>query len=468
VRNMYRWFAWNVLFRAHELAKGHSTFAILRDMEAADRLPPLELETLRARKLHELIEYSYAYVPFVRAQMEACGVQPSQMRQPSDLRRLPLMRKADVRKHRADLRSTIARDLSSFSTGGSTGEPLLFDLGKRRIAARVACRQRVSRWWGVSVGDPEFAIWGSPVELSHQDRIRDMRDWLLNTRLLPAFEMNEATITRYLDTIELHGCRQLFGYPSAIDLLCRHARNEKRDLHRVGIRAAFVTGEVLLPHQREMISATLGCPVADGYGGRDSGFIAHECPSGGMHVLDDAVIVEILDTHGNPVEPGEPGEIVVTDLYSHEFPFIRYATGDMAVMAARRCACGRSSTLLERIEGRCNDSVITPDGRVINSLALIYAIREIEGVGQFRIIQKALDDFHVQLVPTGSYRLDAEGRIREAWGKLLRVPVGVSFEYLQALPVERSGKFRHVVSELPADWNARLRQTAHSAGGGGN
>jgi phenylacetate-CoA ligase len=138
------------------------------------------------------------------------------------------------------------------------------------------------------------------------------------------------------------------------------------------------------------------------------------------------------------------------------------------VMAARRCACGRSSTLLERIEGRCNDSVITPDGRVINSLALIYAIREIEGVGQFRIIQKALDDFHVQLVPTGSYRLDAEGRIREAWGKLLRVPVGVSFEYLQALPVERSGKFRHVVSELPADWNARLRQTAHSAGRGGN
>ena len=83
--------------------------------------------------------------------------------------------------------------------------------------------------------------------------------------------------------------------------------------------------------------------------GRDSALIAHECPQGGMHVLSDAVILELLDPEGRPVAPGEPGEIVITDLNSHEAPFIRYATGDIAVMSSRRCPCGRALPLLERI-----------------------------------------------------------------------------------------------------------------------
>jgi phenylacetate-CoA ligase len=153
--------------------------------------------------------------------------------------------------------------------------------------------------------------------------------------------MNEATISRYLDILEKDRCRQLFGYPSAIYLLCLQARKERRNLHELGIRASFVTGEVLFPHQRELISQTLGAPVADGYGGRDSGFIAHECPQGGMHILSDAVIVEIIGPDGKPVAPGESGEIVATDLYSHEAPFLRYATGDVAALSTQSCPCGR-------------------------------------------------------------------------------------------------------------------------------
>jgi phenylacetate-CoA ligase len=77
------------------------------------------------------------------------------------------------------------------------------------------------------VGEPEFALWGSPIELNHQDRLRAIRDRLLATRLLPAFEMDETTILRYIDLIEKHGCRQLFGYPSAIYLLCLQAFRPK-------------------------------------------------------------------------------------------------------------------------------------------------------------------------------------------------------------------------------------------------
>lgn len=419
-------------------------------MEAADRLTAGELEELRKRKLQDLIEYSCAHVPYTRMRMREAGVEPGQIREPGDLIRLPLMRKADVRTNRELLRSDIAGKLASFTTGGSSGEPLIFDLSKRRVASRVACRMRTSHWWGVGIGDPELAIWGSIVEVKRQDRLRRVRDFFLATRLLSAFELSAPTITRYLDILERGPCTQIFAYPSAIYLVCLQARKEGRNLRRLGVKVVFVTGEVLFPYQRELISDTLNCPVANGYGARDSALVAHECPQGGMHVLSDAVILELLDSAGRPVRAGEAGEIVITDLYSHEAPFIRYATGDIAVMSSRRCPCGRALPMLETIEGRSNDSIVTPDGRIINSLALIYAVREIEGIERFRICQKAVDSFHVQLVANANLPVDMEDRLRQKWTHLLRAPVRLTFEYRNELPWEGSGKFRHVVSELPA------------------
>lgn len=472
---MHRWLVWNVLFRLQEIVKRHPTFEILKEMEVADTLTQDKLEELRLKRLQQFLDYCFAHVPYVRRRFEEAGISPSNIGGIEDLAKLPVMRKDHVRKHRAELRSDIAGSLVPIATGGSTGEPLICDLSNRRIAARVACRQRVSGWWGLSVGDLEVALWGSPIELSHQDRLRTFRDWLLRTRLLPAFEMDECTMSRYLDLIEDARPRQVFGYSSALYLLSLHAKRHGRSLGHLGAKAAFVTGEVLLPRQRHQISETFNCPVADGYGGRDSGFIAHECPQGGMHILSDAVIVEVVDAEGRPLGPGERGEIIVTDLYSHEVPFLRYATGDVGVLSARSCICGRSLPLFERIEGRANDAIVSPDGRVINSLALIYPVRETAGIEQFRIYQQAVDKFHIKIVRGEQFPPDGENRIRQNWAKLLRSPIHVSFEYLPILPSERSGKFRHVVSEISPGKTlgsssheyAQMRPAVHLAGSHG-
>jgi phenylacetate-CoA ligase len=204
---MRRWLARNVWFRLQELAKGHETFRMLRDMEAADRLTASELEQLQLERLRAFLESCHQHVPYVRRRMQESGVGPGDIRDAGDLRRLPLMKKADIRRHRSELRAQNATRLSAFTTGGSTGEPLIFDLGRRRTASRVACRQRVAWWWGVGVGDPEIALWGSAIELNRQDRIRGLRDRLLRSQLLSAFEMNESRLTEYLDVIEREGCR---------------------------------------------------------------------------------------------------------------------------------------------------------------------------------------------------------------------------------------------------------------------
>ncbi len=446
---MHHWLVWNFVFPLQERVKGHPTLRILKQMEEADRLSAAGLEELQQRKLKNFIEYCYLHVPYVKTQMEKAGVLPADIRTAADLAQLPVMTKSDVRRHRSELRSDIAPRLSPFSSGGSTGEPLIFDISKTRIASRVALRQRVSRWWGTSVGDRELALWGSPLELTRQDWVRGLRDRAMATQLLSAYELNEATMSRYLDILERRRFRQIFAYPSAIYLLCRHAQKEGRDLRSLGVQAVFVTSEVLYPYQRELITQTLGCPVANGYGGRDSGFIAHECPQGGMHVMADAIIAEVVDADGRPLPPGESGEIVATDLYSHEAPFLRYATGDIGTLSTQMCPCGRPLPLLAKLDGRSNDSIVTPDGRIMHGQSVVSLLMEVEGIEQFRICQKQVDHFHVQIVRNDRFQQTSEERIRRRWCDRLRSRVDLTFEYVKKLPSERSGKFRHIVSELP-------------------
>jgi phenylacetate-CoA ligase len=445
---MYRRLVRDVLFPLQEWAKGHPTLRMLREMQALELLTVGEVEQFRAARLQELLRYTYSHVPYVRNMMEQAGLEPADIQCPADLGRLPILTKSDIRNNREQLHSRLATKLVLFSTGGSTGAPLLFDLSLARIGAAMACRQRVMRWWDLSVGDREFALWGSPVEVTRQDRLRSLRDKLLRSQLFSAFEMSEAVMSRYLDLLEKHRYRTIFAYPSSIYLLCMHAGKQGRNLRRLGIKTVFVTGEVLFPHQRELISETLNCPVANGYGGRESGFVAHECPQGGMHIMADATIVETVDSSGHTVAEGEPGEIVVTDLNSREAPFIRYATGDIGVLSSRKCPCGRPLPLLEKIEGRTTDFVLAPDGTILHALSVIYILREIEGIEQFRIRQKAVDRFHVQLVRNQRYRFESESRIRDGLRTRLRAPVEVAIEYLPTLPPEPSGKFRQVICEL--------------------
>src|SRR4051794_37091389 len=134
---MRRWLIWNLAFRLHEQLKGHATYEFLREMEAIDHLSEAELDERQRDKLSSLIRYSYAHVPYVQKIMRERNITPADILSVRDLRHLPLMQKSDVRENRALLRSKIAGKLASFTTGGSTGEPLIFDLSKRRVASRV-------------------------------------------------------------------------------------------------------------------------------------------------------------------------------------------------------------------------------------------------------------------------------------------------------------------------------------------
>jgi len=203
----------------------------------------------------------------------------------------------DIRARTEDMKSRRGMQLQRSNTGGSSGEPLVFYLDAERVGHDVAAKWRATRWFGVDIGDPEIVVWGSPIELGAQDRVRGLRDFVLRTALLPAFDMSQTRLDDYVRQIRKRRPRMLFGYPSALAHIARHAQARNVRLDDIGIKVAFVTSERLYDDQRTTIEQVFGCRVANGYGGRDAGFIAHECPEGRMHVTaEDIVTVDIAST----------------------------------------------------------------------------------------------------------------------------------------------------------------------------
>lgn len=436
------------IFPLQERIKNHNSVAVRRELEISQWWGATTLEEFRFMRLRRFLADVEAHVPYYRKLFLEIGFKAKEISDIADLARLPLLDKPAIRANTDALRSEKAKGLARFNTGGSSGEPLVFYIGRERVSHDVAAKWRATRWWNVDIGDPEIVVWGSPIELNAQGRIRRFRDRLLRTKLLPAFEMSEQKLDRFLAEIRLVRPRMLFGYPSALSLMARHAQTRGQQMDDLGIKVAFVTSERLYDDQREQISRTFGCPVANGYGGRDAGFIAHECPQGGMHITAEDIIVEIVDQHGATLPCGAAGEIVVTHLATRDFPFIRYRTGDIGILDNKPCACGRGLPLLKEIQGRSTDFLVALDGTVMHGLALIYLLRDFPQLRAFKIIQESIYFTRVQV--TSASGLDSEliSKIELGVRARLGQAVKVVVEEVREITAEKSGKFRYVISKV--------------------
>ncbi len=448
--NAYTWLASRVLFPLHEYLKGHDSVRIYREMQRTQWLSPAAIEALQVERLRALLRHAGDTVPFYRTLFAEAGFRPEDVRSVEDLTRLPILTKQIVRENLDGMRSTAGIALEPWTTSGSSGTPFKFYVSRLRISHDIAAKWRTTTWWGVDMGDREIVAWNSPLELAAHDRVKAIRDRIFRSRLLPATSLSPQRMDDFLEEIRRFRPKQLFGYPTSLALLAERAVDRGLHLDRIGIKVAFVTAERLMPHHREMITRGFGCPVANQYGARDSGYLAHECPEGNMHITAEDLIVEIVDDAGHPVPHGTPGELVVTNLFSPGFPFIRYKNGDVAVLSDRTCPCGRGLPLLEDVHGRTNDVLIAADGGRVHSVVFSSLMRDVPGARQFKIVQEARDHVTLQLVVGNEFNTTASyARLRHVFAEKLGAAVQLSIEQVPAIEPEPTGKYKYIVCRIP-------------------
>jgi phenylacetate-CoA ligase len=439
----------DLVYRLQERACKRPTFAYLADLEQSQWRSRAEVEALQLEKLRRLLAVAHLHSPWHRARMDAAGLTPENLSSLADLARLPRMDKGDAALNRDDL---VWRDVPGgvfkYNTGGSSGSPLIFHFGRQRQASDAAGRIRARRWWGVEVGEPEAYLWGAPVELNKTDRVKTLRDRLINQLVLNAFAMSPERMDTYLDALEAFRPRCVYGYASSLALLAAHARERGRKPRLAGLRAVCTTGEPLYAHQRELIAEVFGAPVANEFGSRDIGFTAHETPQGQVLLMSESIVLEVLDPDGNPVAPGEMGEAVMTGLCSEAQPFIRYRTGDMLRLGTEPDRGGRGLHVIEEVIGRSTDFLVREDGAIMHALAGIYVLRATEGLAEFKLIQHSVGEVEVLAVPNALWNDRSILSIRAGLRQRLGESVSVAVKLVDAILPEASGKHRYVVSHV--------------------
>jgi phenylacetate-CoA ligase len=406
-----------------------------------------ELVTIRDRKIIKLIHHAYEHSPYYKKRFDEIGVHPNEIKGYDDLANLPVLTKLDILKNEKELvTNKTKQQLYARKTSGSTGMTLHFRKEAQALALNDAIMYRCYAWYGIDVGDKQVRFWGVPID-SLARRREQFKDFILNRIRVSAFDISPDSCLQQYERIKRFKPAYFYGYTSAIYGFCLFANKMGLDLNELGLKAVVCTAEKMYPHHRELFHKVFHCPVVDEYGSTENGVIAFQCREGNMHMMSDHLCIEFLNEKNERVKPGEQGKIVITDLAAYEMPMIRYDIGDIGSYTEKICSCGINLPLMEIVEGRKEDFIRTQRGKLVHAAYLCYTLKD-DAVYEFKMYQKALDSFLVQIVKSPKFGPGSEAILDRKLRSALDADVKIIFEYVDRIPRDISGKLRYFVSDV--------------------
>jgi phenylacetate-CoA ligase len=265
--------------------------------------------------------------------------------------------------------------------------------------------------------------------------------------------MNECAMNDFADGLRRTPPSLLFGHAHSLYLFSSFLKARRPELI-VRPKAIISTCMVLHDFERKAIEETFARKVTNRYGCEEVSLIACECEKHeGLHINSDCLLVEIINDHGAPCTPGEPGRVVVTDLTNRAMPIIRYEVGDMAAWSTTSCSCGRTLPLLSKIEGRIADYVVTASGSYISGISLTenFAV-QVPGVAQMQIVQEAVDEFTFNIVRGRDFDDDSVTVLRTLVAQRFGTNSRFKCRYVETILPEPSGKYRFCISHVPKEF----------------
>ena len=436
-----------LLYHPAQLIRKQPVYHYLDKVKARELWSLSSVQKLAEQRSVKLVRYAYEHVPYYKKKWDELGIKVDKSKAVENLAQLPVLSKIDILGNEETLvsRNKLGRFYTR-KTGGSTGMTLHFKKEARALAINDAIMWRCYAWYGIDIGDRQVRFWGVPVTRKLRWK-EQLKDFVLNRIRISAFDISRESCLKQYERIKKFKPAYFYGYTTAIYGFCLYMKEAGIDLNELNLTAVICTAEKMYPHHRELFDEVFDCPVVDEYGCAEHGIIAFQCKEGNMHIMADHLIVEFLDENDQPVKPGEPGRIVITDLDSYAMPLIRYDIGDIGRASTKTCSCGVTLPLMEIVEGRKEDFIRTTDGKLVHAAYLCYTLKD-DTVHEFKMYQKAIDKIHVQIVKSPLFNDQSEKMLENKLRTALSNDVQITFEYLERIPRERSGKLRYFVSEL--------------------
>src|SRR5690242_10751942 len=400
-----------------------------------ERASRTTMARLQLRRLREQVTHAARHSPFYRTRLRAARFDVAKLRTLDDLRRLPFTTKDELKQDQLEhppwgrlLAVPIADVTRVHLTSATTGRPLAFLDTARDWYGFYHSYARSLHAFGVRREDMVMAAFSYGPWIGYWSGFYAAQD--LGCLVFPAGGLSTDQRIDALLTwpITVLGCT-----PSYALFLAEQAAKKGIDLAKdTKVRITWHTGEpgASIPATKARIEQAFGARAYDLPGLTEVAAWGFECDAraGLVHVNEDYCLAEVLDEAGEPVKPGERGELVFTSLYRKAMPVIRYRTRDVVQVADRRCPCGRTLLALEGgVLGRLDD-MKKVRGIIVYPRRVEELVRPFAGVDEFQIVfrrHEGLDDILVRVDPSPALsRAECDG-LCTTLGDALRVGLGI-------------------------------------------
>ena len=355
--------------------------------EKAETMPRDKLEKLQGEKLKKLARYVYDNIEFYHKKFDELGIKPSDIKNVSDITKMPLTYKTDLRDHYPFGLNAVPMDdiIRVHASSGTTGKPTVVSYTRKDINDWTEMMARTI----VAPG------------ISHKDIIQNAYGYGLFTGGLgfhygaekvgcSVIPISGGNTERQLMIMQDFGSTILTCTPSYALYIAEFAKKQGIDINKLNLKKAICGAEPWSDNLRKTIEGVLNIDAYDIYGLSEiyGPGVSVECQEkNGMHIWEDFFIVEILDKKTyEPVGEGEEGVLAFTTLEKEGMPLLRYITYDVSKFTKEKCACGRTCGRMEKVTGRADDMLIVRGINVFPS-QIEAALMQIPGVaGYYQII----------------------------------------------------------------------------------
>lgn len=347
-------------------------------------LTPEEIARRQNQLLREHVAYVTKHSNFYASMFAEHKIDPDDIQTPADLSPLPFTVKDDLAAHAADFLCVDQEDVIDYSlTSGTTGEPVAM-LQTRHDLERVGFNEETS-FRVVGVGSSDLVLVAASLDRCFMAGLA----YFLGLQRIGASVIRggSSSIAALGELVLRHHPSAIVGVPTLLLELGRRLCTEGHEPRKVGVEKLCCIGEPI--RSADLSLSALGLALEQMWGARIHGTYAStemataftDCEAGkGGHLQPDLMVVEILDSEGNPT--AETGEVVATPLQVSGMPLLRFKTGDIAQLHHEPCACGRTTPRLGPIVGR-KSQMLKVRGTTVYPPAIFSVLQEIDGVSGY-------------------------------------------------------------------------------------
>lgn len=399
-----------------------------------------EHDRLQLARLKDFLRFVQRAAPYYREVL--AGFDVDAMTSVDDLAALPILEKDTLRDRIEEFYTVRGAQAIEGHTGGTTGKSLVVHFTRSDFQRRMANLDVFREIHGGRHRMRRATFSGKDLVPGPDPRTFWRDNWVLNQRFYATFHMKEENLGRYVDDLNRFKPDIIDGFVSCIADICSYVRATGRTLE-FRPAAIFPTSEPLFPHQRKLMREVMGVEPRDQYASSEGAPFVMECPSGRLHFW----------THTGVIETHEDGDALVTSFTTHGTPLLRYRIGDRVVFAPSeaRCDCGWAYPLVERIEGRAIDYILSAERGRIYSPNLSNVVKNVpNSIVKTQFVQTRPESVTVKLV-VDQDRFDAMAHteiVRQELQRRIGEEMHIDVEVVDDIPRAASGKYRLVVNKL--------------------